>query len=211
MRSIPAGLVLLAILLSVPPQAAAAESAANAVFLVAKRELLDPTFRQTVVLVTHPRDGGPWGVIINRPLESRLAEVLPEYEALKGAGDVVYSGGPVARDALVFLVRSAEPLPGGTPVLRDVYFAADLNLVDRLLRRPNATHGLRVYAGYSGWGRGQLQREIARGGWYVLPADTETVFDKEPSRIWPELIERASARQARDPVAPLPEGVSRDL
>lgn len=189
-------LLLLAALAAWSVAASAAEMKANAVFLVARRGLTDPNFSRTVVLVTHPRDGGPWGVIINRPLEFRLAEVLPEYEALKGAGDVVYSGGPVARDGLVFLVRSAEPLPGGTPVLRDVYFAADLDLVDQLLRRPNPTHGLRVYAGHSGWARGQLQREIARGGWYVLPADPETVFDQEPSRIWPELIERASARQA---------------
>lgn len=173
----------------------AAEMQANAVFLVARRGLTDPNFSRTVVLVTHPREGGPWGVVINRPLDVRLAEVLPEYEALKGARDLVYAGGPVARNGLVFLIRSSEPLQGATPVLRDVYFAADPDLVDRLLRRADPMRGLRAYSGYSGWAAGQLQREIARGGWYVLPADAETVFDKEPARIWPELIDRASTRQ----------------
>jgi putative transcriptional regulator len=61
-----------------------------------------------------------------------------------------------------------------------------------LLQRPEPTRGLRVYSGYSGWAPGQLQSEISRGGWHVLPADAETVFDKDPAQIWPELIKRAT-------------------
>lgn len=209
-RSFLAGLVLMAIMFSAATACGAAENMPNAVFLVAKRGLIDPNFSRTVVLVTQPREGGPWGVIINRPLDLRMAEVLPEYEALKGSREVVFFGGPVARDGLVFVVRSSEPLPGATPVLRDVYFAADVDLVDRLLRRPDPLRGLRAYAGYAGWASGQLQREIARGGWYVLPADAGTVFDKEPSRIWPELIERASTARTRGFPARSPEGVTRD-
>ena len=85
--------------------ASAAEMQANGIFLVAKPELQDPNFRETVVLVTHPREGGPWGVIINRPLDLPLSEVLTDQESLKNRKDVIHFGGPVAPDGLVFLVR----------------------------------------------------------------------------------------------------------
>jgi putative transcriptional regulator len=169
----------------------------NAVFLIASPGLQDPNFRETVVLVTHSREGGPWGVIINRPLDYRLSEVFTEYETLKNRKDVIHFGGPVARDGLVFLVRSLKPPPRAVPVLRDVYFISDIDWIDGLLQRPEPTRGLRVYSGYSGWAPGQLQSEIARGGWHILPADAETVFDKDPAHIWPELIQRAATRQTR--------------
>jgi putative transcriptional regulator len=190
-------IALLALALAMPAAATAAEDAANAVFLVAARDLNDPNFRQTVVLVTHPQQGGPWGVIINRPLRQRLSEVFTDHETLKGRKDVLFFGGPVARDGLVFLVRSASPPPRSVALLHDVYFTGDADWIDERLKRPEPTRGLRVYAGYSGWGPDQLQREIARGGWHVHPADAETVFDKAPSRIWPELIERATTKQVR--------------
>jgi putative transcriptional regulator len=189
--------VLLALALAMPAAAAAAERAANAVFLVAARELNDPNFRQTVVLVTHPEEGGPWGVIINRPLRQRLSEIFTDQEKLKGRKEVLYFGGPVQRDGLVFLVRSLSPPPRSVALLRDVYFTGDTDWIDEQLKRPEPTRGLRVYAGYSGWAPGQLQGEIARGGWHVHPADAETVFDRDPSRIWPELIERATTKQVR--------------
>jgi putative transcriptional regulator len=168
---------------------------ANAVFLVASPALQDPNFRETVVLVTHPREGGPWGVIINRPLEYRLSEVFTEYETLRDRKDVLFSGGPVMREGLVFLVQSSKPPPRAIPVLRDVHFISDLDWIDALLQRPEPTRGLRVYSGYAGWAPGQLQSEIARGGWHVLPADAETVFEKDPAQVWPELIKRAATKR----------------
>lgn len=185
----------------------AAEMEANAIFLIANPGLQDPNFSETVVLVTHPREGPPWGVIINRPLDHRLSEVFTEYETLKNRKDVLFFGGPVARDGLVFLVRSSKSPPRAVPVLRDVYFISDIDWIDELLQRPEPTRGLRVYVGYSGWAPGQLQREIERGGWHVLPADAETVFDKDPARIWPELIKRAGTKQTRHP-SPITHDVS---
>jgi putative transcriptional regulator len=188
-------LLFVACLLSLP--AIAAEGEANAIFLVAKPALADPNFRETVVLVTHPRRGGPWGVIINRPLQHRLSEALPDIESLKGRKDVLFFGGPVRRQGLVFLVRQPKAPPGAALLLRDVFFTSDTGLIASLLKRPDPTRGLRVYAGYSGWAAGQLQREIERGGWYMLPADAETIFDRNPALIWPELVKRAATRQTR--------------
>ena len=82
-------------------------------------------------------------------------------------------------------------------MLRDVYFISDIEWIEGLLQRREPARGLRVYSGYSGWAPGQLQQEIVRGGWHVLPADAAAVFDMEPARIWPELIKRAATRQIR--------------
>jgi len=157
----------------------------------------DPNFRETVVLVTQPRRGGPFGVIINRPLEQRLSEVFGEFETLKDRKDVLYFGGPVRPDGLVFLVRVKTRPPRGMTVLEDVYFTGDTDLIEELLRRKDPTEGLKVFAGYSGWGPGQLQNEIQRGDWHILPANAATVFEKDASRIWPELIKRAGVRKTR--------------
>jgi putative transcriptional regulator len=189
--------VLLASMLSAPPQALAAESMASGIFLVARRDMGDPNFQQTVVLVTHPPQGGPYGVIINRPLNYRLSEVFPERDALKDRKDLLYFGGPVAREGLVFLVRLPKPPPRAIRVLADVYFTFDPDTIDGLLKRPDPTRDLRVFAGHSGWAPGQLQNEISRGDWHVVPADPETVFKMESARIWPELIKRATTRQTR--------------
>jgi putative transcriptional regulator len=178
---------------------AGAADTPNAIFLVATRELLDPNFEKTVVLVTYPPSGTPFGVIINRPLADRLAEAMPDQPALKGRKDVLYSGGPVSREGLVFLVRGPNPPPGALLVLPDVFFTADADLIESLLQRKNPLDGVRVFAGYSGWGPGQLQREIARGDWRVLPADSKTVFDKDPKWIWPEMIDRATSKQTNYP------------
>ncbi len=66
--------------------------------------------------------------------------------------------------------------------------------LETIIARKEKGEDFRVYAGYAGWAPGQLEREIDRGDWHVLNADAETVFDKKPDAIWPELIERASAQ-----------------
>jgi putative transcriptional regulator len=176
---------------------AAAEMQANAIFLVARRGMTDPNFSETVVLVTQPPSGRPTGVIINRPLEEPLSNVFPDQPSLKGRKDVLYFGGPVAPQGLVFLVRSAKPPEGAMRLLRDVFFTSDIELIEALFKRKDPLNGLRVYAGYAGWGPDQLHKEIARGSWHVVPADAATVFDKDPAGIWLELIERVTTRQTK--------------
>lgn len=188
---------LFVLLLVAPPVAIAAESAANGIFLVAAHTLQDPNFNQAVVLVTQPEGGGPFGVIINKPLNYRLSELLADYAAFRTSKDVVYFGGPVSREALVFLVRSGQTPPRAIAVLGDVFFTGDVTWVDGVLARTDAGRGLRVYSGYSGWAPEQLQNEIARGDWFVMPADTAMIFEKEPAAIWPELVQRAALRRTR--------------
>lgn len=191
-----------------PLPASAAEAEANGVFLVARRDMPDPRFRESVVLVTQPQQGGPWGVVINKPLTQRLAEVLPHHESLKKSPEVLHYGGPVMPQGLVFLARAPKPPPSSVAVLKGVYFTSDTAWIDRRLEKPGPKRELRVYAGYAGWSEGQLQNEMRRGDWHVVPADAATVFDLDPAGIWPALIARAATKQTRHPTEALVASVS---
>ena len=180
-------------------QAVAAHAAdttlANGVFLVAKPELLDPNFRETVVLITQPEvGGGPLGVIVNRPLAARLSEVVPGATRVPEPFDQIYRGGPVEPTGLLFLVRSHVRPERSLQVLADVYLSGDSGLIEQMVRGEVAVTAFRAYAGYSGWAPGQLQAEILRGGWYVIKADADTLFSADSSTMWTDLIKRIATR-----------------
>ncbi len=171
---------------------------ANGVFLVAKPDLLDPNFRETVVLITQPEvGGGPIGVIVNRPIAARLSEIVPDTVKVPERYDQLYGGGPVARNRVLFLVRSQQRPERSLQVLADVYLSGDPGTLEQIMRGEMTVMAFRAYAGYSGWAPGQLQAEIARGGWYVIKADADTIFAADASTIWPELIKRVTTRSTR--------------
>lgn len=163
-------------------------------FLIASRGLLDPNFAKTVVLLIAHNDEGAMGVIINRPTEVELGQMLEELEDAESRARTVWVGGPVAHWQLVLLFRSAEGSDQDEPVFEDVYFSASREVLESLLERGIE---FRIYAGYAGWSPGQLEQEIARGGWHVLPGTAEMVFDNEPLTLWRELVTRGEAKWVR--------------
>ena len=174
---------------------AADTALANGVFLVAKPELLDPNFRETVVLITQPEvGGGPLGVIVNRPLDARLSEVIPGAAKVPEQFDQIYGGGPVMPNALLFLVRSEVRPERSLQVLADVYLSGDAGLIEQIVRGEVSVPAFRAYAGFAGWAPGQLQAEIVRGGWYVIQADADTIFSADSSTVWTDLIKRITTR-----------------
>jgi putative transcriptional regulator len=175
----------------------AAQDTPNGVVLVAKPELVDPNFRETVVLVTRHPGGGAVGVILNRPTRILASQLLPEHEGLRGRTDRLFAGGPVAPRSVVAVFRSGERPAAALRVLVDVYLSLDGVFLDGLLRRPDAPRELRLYAGYAGWAPGQLEAEIARDDWYVLEVDHSTIFRADPATLWRELHQRASSPSTR--------------
>ena len=168
----------------------------NGVFLVAKPGLLDPNFRRTVVLVTQAPDFSTVGVILNRPTRLTLQQILPEDFPRAGYRDPVFFGGPVMREALVavFLADTAPAAPA-FHVLKDLYLTMHPDNL-RLLLADGAKR-FRLYAGFSGWAPRQLESEFQRDGWYVLPADVETIFRSDMNGVWQELVRRAENRPVR--------------
>ncbi len=177
--------VLLALALVLPALGAAQHDAPNSVLLIARPELSDPNFRETVVLVTQTPDSSTVGVILNRPTAMK-------HEA---TGAPLYEGGPVMRPVTVALFRSATtPAAPAFQVLKGVYLSMHPESVEKLAPR---SARFRLFAGFSGWAPGQLEAEIARDGWHVLPASEELVFREDISGLWRELLGRARSKKTR--------------
>jgi putative transcriptional regulator len=99
----------------------------------------------------------------------------------------VYFGGPVqVTSAVSFLFRSEVEPDNAARVLDGVYLSTDRKLLRDLLERDDPMEGLRVFVGYSGWSRGQLEAEIARGDWTLAPADADALFGNARERPWPD-------------------------
>jgi putative transcriptional regulator len=164
--------------------------------LVARPGMVGPNFSKTVVLLLSYGNEGAMGVIVNRPTHVPLSEVLPEIEALAERHDPVFSGGPMAVNGLIFAIRSATPPAGCRPVLPDVCAGGSLELLKEALADEQSVTDFRGFAGHAGWAPGQLEWEIERRGWYVLPGDSKRVFDGVSNELWSDLV-----RVAESPVA----------
>jgi putative transcriptional regulator len=158
--------------------------------LVATPLLEDPHFRRTVVLLLDHGDEGALGVVLNRPTDVPVGEVLGSWEDVVVGPPVLWYGGPVANDSALAL---ATPRPGATEPAGFRPVGAGLGLVDldedpQLVRTDLSA--IRVYAGYAGWGAGQLEDEVAEGAWYVVDALPGDPFTDVPDALWRQVLRR---------------------
>ncbi|MDX1764266.1 MAG: YqgE/AlgH family protein [bacterium] len=161
-------------------------------FLVASETLADPRFAETVVLLLQADAQGTMGVVINRPTELTLSKVLDDREGVEERSDTLFFGGPVGINQIFLLLRTARSPEESKRVLSDVHFSTSRDVLKRIIEDGIDGETVRFMAGYAGWSQGQLDQEILRGDWHVLPGDSETVFQIPPSQIWPALIRRSS-------------------
>ncbi len=173
-------------------------------FLIAGRDLLDPNFAQSVVLLVDVDDYGVLGLVINRATEHNLAEVIPALQVDATTDDVLFLGGPVVIDTVSMLMRSERAIQDIHHVFDDVYFSTSFPVLEANLKKSDHEQRLRVYAGHAGWGPGQLQSELKRGDWYLVGADAELVFNTEPEGIWPLLIRSVSGLWVQNDTRQLP-------
>ena len=166
-------------------------------FLCAAAALLDPNFRLTVVWILDHDDEGAFGLVVNRPSEIPVAEALPQWSALTTAPEHVFLGGPVGTDSAFALGRLGRDhaLPGSIRPAPLGLCVVDLDGDPDDLRA--VLEGFRVFAGYAGWGAGQLDDELEAGGWIVLDATADDVLSGDPASLWHELMRRAGGELAR--------------
>lgn len=178
---------LCAFLLLLAPWPASADSAKplTTILLVARAELPDPNFKDSLVLVMNNVGIAPAGVIMNRPTTIGVSRLFPDIERLAQLTDKLYFGGPVDLSTVTFLFRAESPPEHATEVLDGVYISTDRALLRGLLGRDKPMEGVRIFIGYSGWSPGQLEAEIARGDWTVAPAEAGTIFDRGSEYPWP--------------------------
>jgi len=173
------------------PGAAPGQAGAHNSVLVAKPHLLDPNFRETVVVVAEAPSGAAIGVIINRPGTKSLADILPGNSVLEKFTEPLFFGGPVEPVGLYVLFRAEEPPGDALRISSDLWLALDPATVEQLMKKPPKE--LRFFNGYAGWAPGQLANELARGDWWVIEADPDVAFRADPRTLWEELARRARA------------------
>ncbi|MCI2423593.1 YqgE/AlgH family protein [Saccharopolyspora sp. K220] len=160
--------------------------------LVAAPQLLDRNFRRTVVYVIHHRAEGTLGVVLNRPSEVAVLDVLPKWGQHASEPQSLFVGGPVEQRTAICLatLRAGEDVGAiaGMVGVRGPVGLVDLDGdPDDLVPR---ARGLRFFAGYAGWETGQLAGEIERGDWIVVPALPDDVIADPGTELWGRVLRR---------------------
>ena len=161
--------------------------------LLASTTLEDPNFARTVVLIGVHSEEGAMGVVLNRPSTSTVGEAVPQLEELLDGEEPVFVGGPVQPTSIVMLAEFLDPAAAGLLVLGRIGFPAPDASLEELA---DATSRRRVFAGYAGWGEGQLDAEVEPGDWIAQDALPEDVFSEEPEQLWSSVLTRKGGRYA---------------
>ncbi len=162
--------------------------------LVATPLLEDPNFARTVLLVCSHHTGGAFGLALNRPRAEAVAQRLPEWSATAATPPVLFAGGPVQPEVVMALGRHRGLFEAEwwSPVTSHVA------LID-LRHGPGCLDGsvqpMRLFAGYAGWGGGQLEAEIAQQAWFVVDSDVEDPFTADPETLWHDVLARQRGRR----------------
>ena len=159
-------------------------------FLVASEAMRDPRFKQAVILVTPHHRGEVVGVVVNKPTETTVSTLFPQSELNDAHSRQLYSGGPLSKQSLLFLINSKKQPEASLRIFDDVFLSADSNVLEQVLQHPTPFAGLRIFSGYAGWKPGQLEAEVKQGYWLLREADTEILFNTEPGLIWRKLLDR---------------------
>ena len=154
--------------------------------LIAGAGLIDPNFRRTVVLVGEHNVDGALGVVLNRVAPVAVGEAVPSLAGLTGPDERVFVGGPVQPEAAVIVAELEPGRETEVMVFGSIGFltgAVDAEAAAGVRRA-------RVFAGYAGWGPGQLEMELEESSWIVEPALPGDVFTEDPDGLWREVLRR---------------------
>lgn len=162
--------------------------------LVASRKMTDQRFSEKVILLIKHDPDGSMGLIINRPTNVLLTDVLPHIRDLKKRADRVFIGGPVSIGQIQILFKTKRRYDEALSVFDNIFVTISQNVLQKLLSEKTEDASFRAYAGYAGWAPGQLDGEISRGDWHVLDAEPETVFTDDPMNVWHEMMRRISGQ-----------------
>lgn len=176
--------------------------------LVAAPVLTDGNFARAVVLVLEHTAEGALGLVLNQPMALPVADAVSGWEPLAATPPVVFTGGPISPSAAICLAAPvagsssagmglagsspagsppAEPTRGWRPLLPHL---GVLDLTEEPTTAVGVVERIRVFAGYAGWGAGQLEAEIAAQAWFVIDSRPQDVFSEQPERLWRDVLRR---------------------
>jgi len=161
------------------------EKPLTAILLVARDDLTDSIFADSIVLVMNNLGPAPIGIVINRPMSIPVSRLFPDLKRLAQVPDKVYFGGPVDFRSVWFLFRAATPPEHAIQAFDGVYLSADRQLLLQLLGRDKPMDSLRIFVGHASWAPGQLEAEIERRDWTLKRAESEAIFSGKSEHSWP--------------------------
>lgn len=168
-------------------------------FLVAANHLRDPNFYRSVVLMLEHGEKGAMGLVINRPSSVSVERALSEHLDTGSCETPVFVGGPVENSALFILHNCFSLGQLDQEIAPGLYLAGSHESFETVVRdglKPDNSVLFRVFCGYAGWGEQQLEDEIDRGDWFVLPGDSQIVLEHDPYGAW-EVCTRKLQRASR--------------
>jgi putative transcriptional regulator len=151
------------------------------IILISEPSLMDFYFRQSVVLLAEHNKEGSFGVIINKPIETRLNEILkdfPEFDA------PIFLGGPVKTDS-IFYIHTIEGVENSMKIMEGLYWGGDIEVIRNMIEMSSITNDeIRFYIGYSGWNPSQLEREIKEKSWILSNTTVDEIIRNNTSKLW---------------------------
>jgi putative transcriptional regulator len=185
--------IVLATLIGIGTIGGAVQNATDkSLYLVARRELSDPLFKESVILMLPSTDSDlVVGLIVNKPTRISLREVFPTNPALKDRTDTVYFGGPVDIHTPGVLFLSSKPIEQAVHLDGDLDISFDLDFIEETLVKPEEqVRNVRLFLGRAQWAPEQLQGEVLRGSWYSEREENSWIFRRDPENVWSVLIKR---------------------
>jgi putative transcriptional regulator len=170
--------------------------------LVASLRIVEPTFFRTVVLMCAHDEKGALGIVLNRPVRSEsVTDHLPQYDRFTREPSCIFHGGPVEPTAALALAswQDADVLPAPNMVIDRTGL---LDLSRPLEEIESSLQEVRVYAGYAGWGGGQVESELEEESWFVVDAEPGDIFSREPDDLWRTVLRRQKGKLAMFAWAP---------
>ena len=161
--------------------------------LVSMPQLNDPNFRRSVILLCEHGEEGAFGLVLNRPTEtpaSSVVQLTPPVASRNGLE--LWIGGPVEPERGWILIGEEPPDVESVRVGDGIYLSTSQDLLRRLLEDTPPPHA-RLLTGYAGWSPGQLDAELSASAWLTASADTDIIFETQPSDMWETALRRLGA------------------
>ncbi|HUW04251.1 MAG TPA: YqgE/AlgH family protein [Acidimicrobiales bacterium] len=163
--------------------------------LIAEPTLHAAAFHRTVTLMLEHTDDGALGVVLDRPSDTSVTEVLPQWTDRVAAPGVVFSGGPVSPEVAICLgERDDVGEADGWQVAVGHLGTLDVSRSPDEL--PADVGRVRIFSGYAGWSAGQLEGELEAGAWYVVERLDDDCFSTDPNELWSRVLRRQPGRLA---------------
>ena len=170
------------------------KKASKGKLLIAEPFLNDPYFKRSVVLLTEHNEKGSFGFILNKPVDLQLTEAvdgLPDFDA------ALHLGGPVGRETMHFLHTLGKEIKGSIKIMDGLYWGGDFEQLKSLMNTKQIdTDQVKFFVGYAGWGDKQLDSELNRDDWIVIPGNLKYIMTSQPDDLWKNILQEKGSEYA---------------